>query len=398
MMAIKVLIAEDDDNKARLLESELIALGVSQQNIITVTNAAETRQALVEHAHTINLMLLDLALPNRDKDTPHASVGLEILRMIVVDGEYVSPDAIVGTTADSEVLTEYENRFRDNLTQILFVAPDVSQWKASLRSLILRIKSSQDAPRDHKVDVCFVTALRKPELAAVLKLPIVWGAEQSLGNGVLIQEGTSEINGKVRTFICAHSNQMGMVAASFMMRVIWERYFPRLVFMTGICGGLKDSALGDVIIAERSWDWQSGKVLHDGSFESAPDQKEGNPELVALARGMEASAVEFWTSQESRPAKKPVLHVGPMVSGSSVVEDVALHDRFFSQHRKAIGVDMECYGLYFTTQMSVMPTSQALCIKCVSDLADRAKSDNYQEYCSQLSANVAFGIVKRFFK
>ncbi|MCU7650746.1 hypothetical protein [Pseudomonas piscis] len=396
-MAIKVLIAEDDDNKARLLESELIALGVSQQNIITVTNAAETRQALVEHAHTINLMLLDLALPNRGKDTPHASVGLEILRMIVVDGEYVSPDTIVGTTADSEVLIEYENRFRDNLTQILFVAPDVSQWKASLRSLILRIKSSQDAPRDHKVDVCFVTALRKPELAAVLKLPIVWGAEQSLGNGVLIQEGTSEINGKVRTFICAHSNQMGMVAASFMMRVIWERYFPKLVFMTGICGGLKDSALGDVIIAERSWDWQSGKVLHDGSFESAPDQKEGNPELVALARGMEASAVEFWTSQESRPSKKPVLHVGPMVSGSSVVEDVALHDRFFSQHRKAIGVDMECYGLYFTTQMSVMPASQALCIKCVSDLADRAKSDNYQEYCSQLSANIAFGIVNRFF-
>nr|WP_283950374.1 hypothetical protein [Pseudomonas piscis] len=317
--------------------------------------------------------------------------------MIVVDGEYVSPDTIVGTTADSEVLIEYENRFRDNLTQILFVAPDVSQWKASLRSLILRIKSSQDAPRDHKVDVCFVTALRKPELAAVLKLPIVWGAEQSLGNGVLIQEGTSEINGKVRTFICAHSNQMGMVAASFMMRVIWERYFPKLVFMTGICGGLKDSALGDVIIAERSWDWQSGKVLHDGSFESAPDQKEGNPELVALARGMEASAVEFWTSQESRPSKKPVLHVGPMVSGSSVVEDVALHDRFFSQHRKAIGVDMECYGLYFTTQMSVMPASQALCIKCVSDLADRAKSDNYQEYCSQLSANIAFGIVNRFF-
>ncbi len=397
-MAIKVLVSEDSDEKIAIIKKELIELGVTENCIIVAKNAFETRLALTEHAHTFNLMLLDLALPNRYPDTPHASVGLELLRLIMVDGEYVAPDIVVGTTADSETLSEYEERFRDNLTQILFIAPDKNQWKFSLRMLIQRIKTSQDSPKEHKVDVCFVTALRKPELSAVLNLDIAWGAEQSLGNGVLVQEGSAVVNGNSISFICAHSNQMGMVATTFMMRVIWERYYPKLVFMTGICGGLRGAALGDIVVADRSWDWQSGKILQDGKFESAPDQKEATPELVALARGMDTLALEFWASQEERPSKKPVLHVGPMVSGSAVVEDTALHERFFSQHRKAIGVDMECYGLYFSTQMSVAPTAQVLCIKCVSDLADRLKTDNYQEYCSALSANVAFGIVQRYFK
>jgi len=84
-----------------------------------------------------------------------------------------------------------------------------------------------------------------------------------------------------------------------------------------------------------------------------------------------------------------------MVSGSAVVENSELHARFFAQHRKAIAVDMECFGVYFSASMSSNPAPKFICIKSISDLANRDKSDNYQKFCSELSAYVSFKIVER---
>lgn len=394
-MAIKVLISEDSPQKVALLKSELIRSGVLDQNIFVAENAVETRAKLRDQS--FHILLLDLALPNRADDTPSAEVGLEILRLILDDHEYACPDAIIGTTADHEILDRYEDAFSRLTTQILLVSPENTDWRYSLQKNIERISYNQTKSRQHEIDVCFITALRQPELSAILSLPISWKPETSLGNGVLIQEGSAEINGKLLSFVCAHSNQMGLVAATFMTHVLWEKYNPKVIIMTGICGGIGKAELGDVVIAERSWDWQSGKWLNDGTFESSPDQKEATPELVALARGMANEATDFWKNSEKRPPNKPTIHVAPMVSGSAVVENTDLHDRFFSQHRKAIAVDMECYGVYFASHMSGAPHSKYICIKSVSDLANREKSDNYQEHCSQISAHIAYKIVERLF-
>ncbi|MEW5620700.1 hypothetical protein ABGT18_05125 [Pseudomonas putida] len=397
-MAVKVLISEDTPYKAQLLSDALSTFDISGLELIFAKNGYETRCALREHAGTIDLLLLDLVLPNREGDTPSASVGIELLRQILDDEEYLPPTSIVGTTADNEAMGKYEESFKNLTTQILLVTPELTAWRFSLEKLISHIVRSQQHPKERLVDVCFITALRYPELTAVLGLPISWTPEQSLGNGVLIQEGTAEIDGKLRKFVCAHSSQMGMIAASFMTRVLWEKYYPKLIVMTGICGGVRNVNLGDVIVADRSWDWQSGKWLHSGEFDSAPDHKEASPDIVALARGTEDISLQFWKSQDQRPGTQPKVHVGPMLSGSAVVEDPSKHAIFVKQHRKAIAVDMECYGVYFAADMSVDPQSKFICIKCVSDLADRNKTDNYQNYCAELSATIGFEVALKFLR
>lgn len=397
-MTFKVLISEDIPYKAQLLSDAISSFDISELEIVFAKNGYETRCALREHAGTIDLLLLDLVLPNREGDIPSASVGIELLRQILEDEEYLPPTSIVGTTADNEAMDEYEEAFKNLTTQILLVTPELTAWRFSLEKLISRIVRSQEHPKESLVDVCFITALRHPELAAVLGLPINWTPEQSLGNGVLIQEGTADVDGKLRKFVCAHSSQMGMIAASFMTRVLWEKYYPKLIIMTGICGGVRNVNLGDVIVADRSWDWQSGKWLHSGEFDSAPDHKEASPDIVALARGTEDISLQFWKNQDQRPETQPKVHVGPMLSGSAVVEDPSKHAIFVKQHRKAIAVDMECYGVYFATDLSVDPQSKFICIKCVSDLADRNKTDNYQTYCSELSATVGFEVALKFLR
>lgn len=396
-MSTKVLVVEDSKDKEVLILRELLRLGIDEKNVTIATDAVEARKALRLQSARFDLMLLDLKLPARKDELPDAKVGLELLRMILDDEEYLSPSNIVGTTADAEAMNQLDGHFRKYTTQILMVTPEDDNWKYSLERLLSRIERSSQQVKQYDVDVCFVTALRKPELQAVLALPINWLPEQSLGNGVLFQEGTVEISGICRKLICAHSSHMGMIAATFMTRALWERFSPRLIIMTGICGGLKDAGLGDVIVAERSWDWQSGKWLENGEFEASPDHKEGNAELVALARGTDSLAEEFWKAQENRPSNKPVVRVGPMVSGSAVVEDPDKHLLFTKQHRKAIAVDMECFGVYFASEMSSELKPKTICIKAVSDLADRNKSDNYQDYCSNISAAVAFDIVQRYF-
>jgi len=41
---------------------------------------------------------------------------------------------------------------------------------------------------------------------------------------------------------------------------------------------------------------------------------------------------------------------------------------------------------------------KAICIKAVSDLADRAKGDDFQAYCSHMSAMVGLETLRGYFR
>lgn len=396
MKAITALIVEDDPNKEVLLKKELLKNGIDEGNITTAADAVNARRLL--GSRTFDLLLLDLILPNRsDSLSKSAEVGIELLRQMVEDNDIPCPRVIVGTTADGLAMAQYESDFRRLTTQILYIDPLLSEWKESLRILLARIGTNEVI--NYNFDVCFFTALRTPELAAILELPFNWSAEESLGNGVLVRYGNAIFGGVTRRAICAHSTQMGLVAATYVSKQLITAYRPKVLLMTGVCGGIGDKPrLGDVIVAEKSWDWQSGKWLENGDFEIAPDQRDGTSELVGFARGAKDNILHYHRGfPGNRPSEAPTLHVGPLVSGSAVVANPEMHTKFIQQHRKAIGIDMECYGIYFSAFMSLAPSPKVLCIKCVSDLANRHKSDDYQEYCSYLSAKVAFDVLERNF-
>jgi nucleoside phosphorylase len=86
-----------------------------------------------------------------------------------------------------------------------------------------------------------------------------------------------------------------------------------------------------------------------------------------------------------------------MVSGSAVVAQSAMHLLFKKQHRKSLAVDMECYGVYKAAATCGVPRPDVICIKSVSDLANRDKSDDYQQYGSQVTAAFSFVMLDRYF-
>ena len=58
---------------------------------------------------------------------------------------------------------------------------------------------------------------------------------------------------------------------------------------------------------------------------------------------------------------------------------------------------MECFGLYYSCTHHFGIKPKFICIKAVSDLADREKEDNFQHFCSYMSAQIGLRLIEKFF-
>jgi nucleoside phosphorylase len=393
---MKILVIDDDDAKRALLISTLTSFGVQVADIEPAKSAASARKLFTER--NFDIAILDLVLPVSDKSgNPSPDIGFGLLQELT---DEAAAKRIVGVTSHAEALSEFEPGFRDLTEQLLFVAPDTLEWKESLRLLVGQAQALASKKPTYDVDICFVCALRAPEYQSVLELEgITWGAEQVLAGHTLFKKGSLQAGERTLSVVAAHSKSMGMVAACHLTKTLIETFRPKTLVMTGFCGGLPGEVeLGDVIIAERSWDWQSGKWTDTG-FEQAPDQKEASGELVALAKSLESESVEFMriVAHHRNPGRAPKFRDGPMLTGSAVVTDEELHEMFAKQHRKAIAVDMECYGVYYSAYYAEEPKPLFLCVKTVADLCGGAKGKEFQQYGSALSAKVAMKVLLNHF-
>ncbi len=396
-MTFPVLIVDDDENKLKAIRRELISSGIVDADIITVCDAASARRELAQTK--FELLLVDIILPARAGATARADVGLELVSMILEDGELGAPRNIVGITADESTLASYNEQFRALTLQILLVDPARHEWKESLKKIVEFISITISRNEKFDIDVCFLSALKYPEYDAVIKNSSDWSAEQPCFGGPLVRKTKVELGGKSRRIVAAYAPQMGPVTSAITANALISEYRPRVLVMTGICGGIDDKLnLGDLIIAEKSWDWQSGKWTDSGDFEPAPDQCSASQLLIDSALSLSDELIQMHHLYRGvKPTKPPALKAGPMVSGSAVVAQSAMHMMFKRQHRKSLAVDMECYGVYKAAETCGVPKPAVICIKSVSDLANRDKSDDLQEYGSEITANFAFAMLNRYF-
>lgn len=396
---MRFLVVDDDHQKVALVRSFLVGKGVSEVDVLTAEHAAGARVLLANGA--FDVLLIDVLLPARSGAEPRGENSIELLRQIVEDGTSPAPRHILGMTASLDTLTKFEDEFSSLVTQILHVSPGQGQWQEALNAFLMLLKRIEEAREANDYDVCVLNALRIPELEAVLETwPMQLESEKFLSRNILYRSGVMTLDGVERRVACAHLSQMGPIASAHATTALLHEFRPRVLLMTGICGGFSEHVkIGDVVVAEKSWDWQAGKWSDKGNLATAPDQRDGSPELIAEARAVEEMLADIHnTYQGESPTTAPRLVVAPMATGSSVVASRDIQKVFRHQHRKMAAVDMECYGMYYAALNHAGAPVRAVCVKSVSDLADRAKSDNHQRYCSHISAVVALEILRRHFR
>ena len=397
---MRFLLVDDDQHKRDSIVNFLASKGVERESIVVAEHASAARVKLNESA--FDVLLLDVLLPARAGARPAGEHSVELLRQIVEDGTSVAPQFIIGITADAQGTLDYAAEFKALVTQVVHFNSGDGEWQEMLTAVLQLLKRQEQGKQTNDYDIVVLNALRSPELESLLKVwPVKLGAEKLLCRNILHSTGTLELDGVTRRVVCAHLSQMGPIASAHAAATLLTEYRPRLLVMTGICGGFsKEVSIGDLVIAEKSWDWQAGKWTEEGVLAPSVDPRDGAADLVAYARTIEDTiklAHDRFTDYD-KPANTPALVVGPMVTGSAVVASKDIQEVFKGQHRKMAGIDMECYGMYYAASNHAGAPVRTLCIKAVSDLADRLKADDHQQYCSYISAVAMLEVVRLHFR
>lgn len=396
-MAINILLIEDDDQKAEQVSQ---AVQAGKSSAVTLSRARTANEAMQEmRARRYDLVVMDLTLPVRPGEVATPNGGHMLLRSIRDPELVLLPTFVVGLTGYTENLDNFEKDFADAMWILLRYDAAVSAWRKQLQTLVahvIQVKAEKLSGRgEDDVDVCIVCALPKVELPQVLSLPWAWeDLYRPIGREHFYKKASVQRKGIQLNVAAAACRRMGMVAASQLTTLMIERLRPKLVVMLGICAGTKNrTAIGDVVVADRSWDWQSGKMeLKDdkAKFLIDPDFVSASSVLLsALERIQSSELYGAWSSWPGvKPQSPPKIHIGPMASGSVVLSDGRTFSEIELQQRKLTGVDMETYGVYFAAAHSAIENVEFVSIKAVTDFGDPEKADDCQAFASSISATL----------
>ena len=390
---MKILVVEDNPEKLRQVLNAISRGGASDRD---VSIAHDTREAkLVLKEHQFDLMVLDLVLPTHPAEAPRQDAGINLLQEVQDRALFRMPREVVGLTAYDEIREEATDMFGQFMWSILQFDPTSESWSLQLTRKVSHLLLAERAedPVQFGCDACVITALPL-ELDAVLRIPWKWTEFERPTDVTMYWRGEFPGRDGERTVFAASAPRMGMTAAAILSTKMIEAFRPKLIVMTGIAAGIRGRCeLGDVIVADPSWDWESGKhSVQNGvrTFSPAPHQISLsssirlNIDRLRSQRGLLDNIKRSWPSDG--PSSSLSIRSGPVACGTSVLADSEKIAEIESQHRKVIAVEMESYGLYSAVTEARVPQPLAVSLKSVCDFADEAKSDAFQRYAAFTSA------------
>jgi nucleoside phosphorylase len=183
----------------------------------------------------------------------------------------------------------------------------------------------------------------------------------------------------------------GSTAAALQLERAVRVFDPEIAIFVGVAGGRKDARLGDVVVADKIYDYEWGKSTLAG-FEPRPRTHQPAHRLLLWARSV--ANEDRWQRRvrPASPARPPTCHVKPIVTGSKVIahdqSETALQLGRFAGD--AVAVDMEGYG--FLEAAYLNPRVDALVIRGISDrLTGKTKrgDDRWQPAASRHAAAFA---------
>lgn len=400
---MKVLIVEDENNKAQQVKSAITeGTGVNKENVDVVPGINEAIQKLLHEKY--QFMIADMCIPNVYGEKIEEDGGLQLIKVITQDKRVLKPADIIVLTAHEGMIEKYRDKIEKESFSMISYDSSSEEWKQRIRdrlAYILSYDNSPDKKRDYMYDVAIVTAVQV-EREAVRNLSDNWTVKSVEGDSARYYETEWECRGKVKKIITTSLTQMGMVAAATLTTKIIYNFSPRYIIMPGIAGGVKgEYEFGDIILPREVKDYCSGKY-------TTPTEGEEEAQLnplsyfvpTATSISTDADIVNLASQDfsdilsaihrkwpQNTKYRIPSVRTGYMASGDSVVQNKAVIDIMIKNHlRQADGLDMEAYGVYFAAQQAVMPKPIPICMKAISDFADKKKSDEHQAYAAYTSA------------
>ncbi|MDO3385636.1 response regulator [Gilvimarinus sp. SDUM040013] len=389
MNSYSVLIVDDSyENQKNIFGAMEGCERYSHNSVISIKDAITAMRN-----EQYDIMFLDIQIPMHLSGEISSNGGLELLKQIGLRDDIYIPHHIVGMTSHSDSYHTHKVYF-ESLGWPIFLNASIEEVRE-----ILNIKSRHSPRKKIKVDVAILTALRKTELDAVLSLPCNWEKLPHKDVNTIYYVGIfNDRHGEKKTILATSCPRMGASASSSISMKICEEFSPELLVMTGIAAGIKGKVnIGDILVADPCWDWGSGKITYKNGkieFLSSPHQMHIEPRFRTFFQDVSAERTfldEIYSNWKhpGKPSHLLSLHVGPIATGSVVLEDPATVDGIKKQNRDVIGVEMEGYGLFSATKYA-SNFVEPLLVKSVCDFADPDKDDSWQAYAAYTSASLVY--------
>jgi 5'-methylthioadenosine/S-adenosylhomocysteine nucleosidase len=216
-------------------------------------------------------------------------------------------------------------------------------------------------------------------------------------SGTLYHEGI--FTGKENTWrVGVALTGMGNISAGISTERAITQFDPDVMIFVGIAGGIKDVKPGDIVIAEKSYDYESGKV---GSKTVFYRPHIGLSSSAIYQRAFKESLNDDWRLRivTPRATLSPKVILKPIVTGEKVITstDSELFTDIRVHFNDAIAVEMESGG--FLTAAHMNDGIQALIVRGISDLIDNKTEldqQGYQEIAADHASAFAFEVLSKF--
>ncbi|WP_180851530.1 hypothetical protein [Stenotrophomonas maltophilia] len=390
LIDVKIILIDDQIDKASSIVSPLKEHFGDAVEVVHVSNAIDARRRMRECR--FDIALIDVNLPESIDSSPTAESGFAMLDMLKVDGKANLPDELIFITAREELKQEATAKAAARGAALHFFRDGDNVWAEVLVGRVGYILERKKRHKSPTVAVAIVTALSSPELDAVLNLDLSWRPYIVPGDPTRYYLGNMQAGSRTIEVVAACAPRKGMPMSAALAAKMAHIFKPKVLAMVGICAGVRGKvALGDIVVADPTWDWGSGKHAQNLDstpvFRAAPYQSALRSDIASLIQAecrdsTLCSAVSAgW--KDKVPGGRLSMHLGPMASGASVLAHDGAIGPIIEEHREVIGVEMEAYAVMAAAELC---GTSPLVIKSVCDFADAEKSDGWQQYAAYTSA------------
>jgi nucleoside phosphorylase len=233
------------------------------------------------------------------------------------------------------------------------------------------ILETADAGKALPPRVVILTALAEEFLA--VEQYVVNRQEIRHPDGTVYEYGRFTRGDVVWDVVIVETGQGNRRAATETQRAIGH-FKPDVVLFVGVAGGRKDVKIGDVVAADKVYNYESGR--DEIEFKPRPEAERSSYPLEQRARAI----VRDWLRRKQEPGTEdlPAAYVGAIAAGESVVASTqsATAQRLNQNYGDALAVEKEGYG-FLGAAREVQGVS-ALVIRGISDLLDDKENSDKQ--------------------
>lgn len=191
---------------------------------------------------------------------------------------------------------------------------------------------------------------------------------------------------------------MGNITSGLITDRAIDCFNPDVMIFVGIAGGIKDVKAGDVVVADKVYNYESGKV---GSETVQYRPHIGLADSSFFSRAFNETINEDWKERIFVPDENliPKVFLKPIATGEKVITstDSQLYKDIRAHFNDAIAVDMESGG--FLTAVHFNEGVKALVIRGISDLIDNKAeldSQGFQEIAADNASAFAFEVLSKY--